>query len=155
MLARGSRHGNLYVLEETNQEALNAIKIKFADIDLWHKRLGHPSHNILRILKSQKEISIFNWTKTPSICVSCQLGKSCKLPFKLSNKKSQFPLEKIHCDLWGPVPINSTQNFRFYALFIDNCTRFSWLFPLKHKSNFFLLFHKVLTTSRELIGKEN
>ena len=116
VLARGSRRGNLYVLKETNQEALNAIKGKFADEELWHKRLGHPSHNVLRMLKSQKEISISNWTKTPSICVLCQLGKSCKLPFKLSNKKSQFSLKKIHCDLWGPAPVNSTQNFRFYAL---------------------------------------
>ena len=57
MLARGSRRGNLYVLEETNQEALNAIKGKFADADLWHKRLGHPSHNVLRILKSQKKLA--------------------------------------------------------------------------------------------------
>lgn len=72
--------------------------------------------------------------------MSCQLGKSCKQTFKLSNNKSKFPLERIHCDLWGPSPIASTQNYHFYALFVDDFTRFSWLFPLKNKSNFFECF---------------
>ena len=74
--------------------------------------------------------------------LSCQLGKSCKLPFDKSNKISEFPLEKIHCDLWGPAPLNSTQNFRYYALFIDDCTRYSWLSPLKRKSDFYDCFVK-------------
>ena len=45
-------------------------------------------------------------------------------------------MHKVHCDLWGPVVISS-QNFRYYALFVDDHTRFSWLFPLKRKFNFF------------------
>ena len=68
------------------------------------------------------------------------IRKSCKLPFNLSNKISKFPLQKVHCDLWGPAPVNSNQNFRFYVLFIDDCIRFSWLFPLKRKSDFFDCF---------------
>ena len=77
-----------------------------------------------------------------SIYVSCQLDKNCKLPFSLSNKISDFPLDKIHCDLWGPAPIASNQGFRYYVLFVDDCTRYCWLFPLKSKSDFFECFLK-------------
>ena len=88
-------------------------------------RLSHPSTKVLQILHDNREINISKWTKIPKICVSCQLGKSCKIPFSPCNKISAFPLHKIHCDLLDPTPINSNQNFRFYALFIDEHTRFS------------------------------
>ena len=78
--------------------------------------------------------------KDTKICVSYQLGKSCKILFSPFNKISIVLLHKIHCDLWGPAPINSNQNFRFYALFIDDHTRFAWLFPLQRKDDYFDCF---------------
>lgn len=45
------------------------------------------------------------------------MGKSCKLPFTPLNKISDFPLQKIHCDLWDLGPITWNQNYRYYALF--------------------------------------
>src|SRR5690606_6758572 len=48
--------------------------------------------------------------------------------------------ERVHCDLWGPSPVISNQGFRFYAIFIDNYSRYSWFFPLKAKSDFFSVF---------------
>ncbi|KAL2517389.1 BRASSINOSTEROID INSENSITIVE 1-associated receptor kinase 1 [Abeliophyllum distichum] len=43
---------------------------------------------------------------------SCQMGKSCRLPFKTSNRISKFPIEKIHCDLLGSAPMASNQDDR-------------------------------------------
>ena len=77
-----------------------------------------------------------------SFCVSCQLGKSCKLPFGLRNKISSNPLDKIHCDLQGPTPNNSTQGYTYYVVFIDDHTRYTWLYPLRRKSDFFECFLK-------------
>lgn len=57
---------------------------------------------------------------------------ACKLSFSLRNKKkSIFPLSKIHCDLWCPAPVSSVQKFRFYIVFVDDCTRFTWMYDLK------------------------
>ena len=75
------------------------------------------------------------------------MSKSVKLPFYASNNESNEPLFKIHCDLWGPAPVKSVQGFKYYALFVDDFTRFSWLYPLKQKSDFvrcFILFHKLV-----------
>lgn len=115
-------------------------------------RLGHPSTKVLQTLHDNRKINISKWTKIPKICASCQLGKSCKIPFSPSNKISVVPLHKIHCDLWGPAPINSNQNFKFYALFIDDHIRFSWLFPLQRKADFFdcfIRFQKQVETQFE------
>ena len=53
-----------------------------------------------------------------------------------------FPLQKIHCDLWGSAPIASHQNYRYYVLFVDDSIWFSWIFPLKRKSDFVPYFLK-------------
>ena len=90
-------------------------------------------------------ISINKTTK--SLCEACQLGKSTRLPFISSSFTASRPLERVHCDLWGPTTITSVQGFRYYAVFIDHYSRFSWIYPLKLKSDFyniFLAFHKLV-----------
>ena len=66
--------------------------------------------------------------------------KSLCLPFAVSESVSVEPLAKIHCDLWGPSPVMSLQGFKFYVVFVDDHSRFSWFYPLKFKSDFFEVF---------------
>lgn len=73
-----------------------------SSIDVWHHRLGHPSHELqIAILNN---LSILN-KQGKFVCLLCQLGKSCKLSFPLTVSKSHCPLEIIHCDIWLLVPI--------------------------------------------------
>jgi hypothetical protein len=51
-----------------------------------------------------------------------------------------MPFDRLHCDLWGPSPITSFTRYIDYVIFIDDCIRFSWMFPLKHKSDLFDTF---------------
>ena len=88
------------------------------------------------------------------VCDSCQFGKSCKLPFASSDFVSSSPLERIHCDLWGPSPVVSTQGFKYYVIFIDNHSRFTWLYPLRLKSEFasvFSRFQQLVVTGTETV----
>ena len=141
ILAIRHRKDGLYALEEGGEiEALVAIKSGKAPVDLWHQRLGHPNSRLLHVLDSKKFIDLSSWLKNKNICSSCQTAKSCRLPFSLNKKIDSAPLTKIHCDLWGPVPISSVQQFKFYAIFIDDHSRFTWFYPLKNKSSFFKTF---------------
>ena len=36
--------------------------------------------------------------------------------------------------MWGPAPIIGGQNFRFFVIFVDDCTRMTWVYLLKNKS---------------------
>lgn len=144
MIARGHKKEQLYTLDGGYQEALSAIR-GGSPSTVWHQRLGHQNFKILSLLKDK--INVTQWVSKLVVCVSCQMGKNCKLPFQSSNKISEFPLDKIHCDLWGSAPTTSNQNFRYYALFIDDYSRFSWIYPLKKKSGFlecFLRFQKLV-----------
>lgn len=92
-------------------------------------------------------IDVKSWNKIFSVCTSCQMGKSCKLSFPVSNKREIAPLTKIHYDLWGPAPAASSQGIKYYAIFVDDCTRFTWFYPLKGKFDFlsnFIVFHKLV-----------
>lgn len=123
IIPRGQKKGGLYALEDIKQEALTAINR--ASQNVWHQRMGHPHSKFLKSLQSKKLIDISSWDKTKNICASCQMGKSRKLPFSSSNHFSKFPFEKLHCDLWGPAPISSCQGFKYYAIIIDDFTRYS------------------------------
>ena len=96
----------------------------------------------MQILENKQAINVSHWFTKNTVCNSCQLGKRCKLPFNNSKSISTFPLEKVHSDLWGPAPIPSSQNFRYYAIFVDDFTRYTWLYPLKNKSDFLQCFLK-------------
>ena len=139
VLAKGHRSEGLYAFDK-NHEALAVFK--GVSQNTWHQRMGHPNFNYLKILHSKNLINISSWEQPKTICASCQMGKSCKLSFSLTNKIANFPLDKLHCDLWGPAPILSCQNFKYYAIIVDDCTRYTWIFPLKQKSDFFEVFTK-------------
>ena len=43
-------------------------------------------------------------------------------------------LELVHVDVWGPSPIVSVEGYQYYIRFLDDFTCFSWIFPMKVKS---------------------
>ena len=70
----------------------------------------------------------------------CKLGKHTRLPFHLSSSKSEKPFELIHSDVWGPAPIESFNGYKYYVIFIDDFSKTTWLYLLKHKSEVFSQF---------------
>ena len=138
LLTRGSKHEGLYRLENPQFLAFYSSRQQSATDVVWHKRLGHPHQQVLQFLSTTKAISVNKVLKT--MCESCQLGKTSKLPFSSSVFESKRPLERIHCDVWGPAPVTSVQGFRYYVIFIDNFSRFAWFYPIKLKSDVFTIF---------------
>ncbi|CAL8157377.1 unnamed protein product [Prunus armeniaca] len=115
---------------------------------LWHKRLGHPSNTITSALLRQSQIS-FSLDNSKLVCTTCLEGKLAKLPFPYPAVKSIKPLEVIHSDVWGPSATLSIEGFRYYVSFIDECTRFTWIFPMINKGevySIFVYFHAFLVT---------
>lgn len=76
------------------------------------------------------------------MCDACQLGKSSHLSFSDSQFVATRPLQRVHCDLWGPSPVLSVQGFKYYVIFIDHWSRYCRFFPLKYKSDFYSTFCK-------------
>ena len=72
--------------------------------------------------------------KSSVLCHPCCNAKSHRLPYPNSNTSYTAPLQLIHTDLWGPSPVKSRNGFSYYITFIDQFTRFSWIYFLKAKS---------------------
>ncbi|XP_031260691.1 uncharacterized protein LOC116118873 [Pistacia vera] len=117
---------------------------------IWHKRLGHPNstklHKILSTLP--KSVSLTENQSLPikvsNFCDACQLGKLHQNSFPLSQSHATEPLALIHSDVWGPAPVTSVEGFRYYVQFLDDFSRFTWLFPLRTKAEVkstFIKFH--------------
>ena len=118
----------------TNSECLLSTSV-------LHQRLGHPSSKILNhVIKACSSFKLDNKNKTFDFCDACQIEKMHKLHFPATAIKTKSPLEILHTDLWGPDPVVSSQGYRYYVSFVDDFTRFTWIFPLKTKSETLSVF---------------
>ena len=82
-----------------------------------------------------------------SFCDTCKIGKLHQLPFTDCEITVVRPFELVYSDLWGPSPTLSTEGYRYYIVFVDAYTCYTWLYPLKLKSDAlltFVTFHKLV-----------
>jgi hypothetical protein len=110
--------------------------------DLWHARLGHSSFPIVNHVIKAHHLPISSKDINKNhFCDFCQLGKSKQLPFSPSSRISNGPLEIIHIDIWTS-PIPSMSGCKYYIIFIDDFSRYSWIYPLHQKSEAYDSFVK-------------
>ncbi|CAL2258842.1 unnamed protein product [Prunus armeniaca] len=91
----------------------------------------------------------FSSDKVQSVCHHCLEGKLAKLPFHYPAVKSVKLLDVIHSDVWGPSLTIYVEGFKYYVSFIDECTRFTGIFPMINKAevySIFVHFHAYLVT---------
>jgi len=107
-----------------------------SQIWLQHRRFGHPPFNTLKslfpVLFTKVSVESFH-------CDVCQFAKHHWTTFLNGNKSSKH-FDLILLDGWGPSPIPNISGEKLFVSFIDECTRVTWIFLLKYKSEVFHLF---------------
>jgi len=99
---------------------------------LYHRRLGHPSFYVIKRMFP----SLFKDLIVESFhCDDCEIAKHKRTSFPISHKRCQTPFSLIHSDIWGPSPIPNISGARWFVSFIDDCTRVTWIYLLKQKSD--------------------
>ena len=68
-------------------------------------------------------------------CPSCALTKSRHFPYKDGRTRATEPLELIHGDLVGPMPVESVSKYKYGFVLMDDYSRASWELPLRAKSD--------------------
>ncbi|WVZ51017.1 hypothetical protein U9M48_002209 [Paspalum notatum var. saurae] len=125
ILLRGRcRHG-LYPIPfgslQANKAAYGAIK---PSSEVWHGCLGHPSYPVVHRSFRLR-------------CLSTREEPSVALP--ISTSVSSVPLELVISDVWGPAT-ESVGRKQYYVRFIDDQSKFVWLYLLRNKSDVFQVF---------------
>ena len=65
----------------------------------------------------------------------------------VATHRSTKPLQLIHTDVCGPMQTTSLGGARYFITFIDDYTRYTTVFTMKHKSEalqHFITYHKLV-----------
>lgn len=116
----------------------------------WHNRLGYPHLKVLNsVLHS---LHLPTCTKPLCLCEYCLYGKMHKLPFSQSQTISMYPLQLVHSDVWGPAPELSINGYKYYVSFIDDFSKYTWLFPIARKSDVLTVFQRFKSLAENLLS---
>ena len=77
------------------------------------------------------------------------MAKNNQVPYPISNKRSEVPFSIIHTDVWGPSRVTCLVGARWFISFIYDCSRTTWMYLLKGKSEsipIFQNFYKMIQT---------
>jgi len=131
--------GSTFTPIDSSSNTSKATNSSLSMYKVWHNRLGHPSHEVLRNVMQLCKQKFPNKSVT-DFCSACCLGKSHRLPSVNSNTAYNAPLELLFCDLWGPASVESHGGFSYFLTCVDAYSRYTWIFPLKLKSQTFTVF---------------
>jgi hypothetical protein len=120
------------VISSFGRHAHGATK---SSLSLWHRRLGHPSSVVVHQVLRDNSIP-FSESNKELVCDACQMAKSHQLPYPKSTSVSTSPLELLFFDVWAPA-LESFDCFKYYVSFIDDYSKFTWIYLLKKKSDVF------------------
>ncbi|GJT94735.1 putative RNA-directed DNA polymerase [Tanacetum coccineum] len=131
---KGHKNESVYVLSvehafvEKTKDTQNA--------DLWHHRFGHVGYDKLELMMKRGLV-----TRLPKlevrrdiVCAGCQYGKTHQELFHSSSYRARAPLDLVHLDVWGPAKHASIKGLRYAVTFIDDYSRFTWIYFVKEKS---------------------
>ena len=153
MIAKGPKVGRLFPLHVSPSTFIPsfpllsfACNVVGSGNKMWHRRLGHPNSNVLRTLFNS---GLLGNKACSSIdlsfdCTSCKLGKSKVLPFPHHASRASQCFELIHSDVWGIAPVVSHAHYKYFVTFIDDFSRFTWVYFLRAKGEVFSVFQRFL-----------
>ncbi|MCO5587128.1 hypothetical protein L7F22_041075 [Adiantum nelumboides] len=113
------------------------------DAELWHARFGHVGYDSLMTLQRHNMVHDFSLLEMPPrhVCEGCVLGKMHRFAFSQDGSvRATRKLQLVHNDVCGPMRTPSVENNLYFVTFIDDFSRFCWVYPLKAKSEVFAIF---------------
>jgi hypothetical protein len=143
-IAQGQQIGSLYwvfMQPHLNLSMDTRVFAASANLETWHQCMGHLSYETVKAIHNAEPLSVYGFKldglqKEDTPCHGCQLGKSHRLPFPPSSKHAEHPLEIVHSDLVGPFQTNSIQGNKYFATFIDDCSKIAVITYMKSKDQF-------------------
>ncbi len=152
LIATFVRIGGLYKLDVKSipQQALMSSD-KSAE-NLWHQRLGHINFNYILFLQNKGMVNGLPVLKKLHIDnEACAFGKQHRDEFlSVKDRKQRDTLKLVHTDLCGPMKTRSLGGTYYFLIFVDDCTRFTWVYFLRQNSHAFEYFKQF----RNMIEKQ-
>jgi hypothetical protein len=98
------------------------------------------------LVKSMMNINLE--LKGSGVCACCEFGKAHRQSIpKVTSNHPNRPLELIHSDVGGPLPVQSHGHANYYVLFIDDFTRYTQVYCIKSKEEVLSKFIEFVAAS--------
>ncbi|KAJ4714843.1 Retrovirus-related Pol polyprotein from transposon TNT 1-94 [Melia azedarach] len=157
VVLKGVKRGTLYFLQGSTLSSSVAVASSEIDKDnmtkLWHMRLGHMSAREMQIL-SKWDLLCGHKVKDLEFCEHCIFGKLHRSKFPKAIHRTKGTLDYIHSDCWGPSRVESLGGHRYFVSMIDDFSRMTWVFIMKHKSEAFKNFRQWKALVENQTGKK-
>ncbi|MCO5603161.1 hypothetical protein L7F22_057308 [Adiantum nelumboides] len=147
LITTGTLENGLFMLdhyEKQIQACIAETKTQaMQDAELWHARFGHVDYGSLMTLQRHNMVHDLSLLEMPPrhVCEGCVLGKMHKFAFSQDGSvRATRKLQLVHSDVCGPMRAPSVENSLYFVTFIDDFSRFCWVYPLKAKSDVFAIF---------------
>ena len=135
--------GKGYCTEGMFKLNINEVNISVYVVDscdLWHSRLAHLNYKSIEYMHKHNYINLSNkdFNKKCEICIQSKITKK---PFPKVERNTHL-LELIHsdiCELNGNITRGGK---RYFITFIDDCSRFTYVYLLRNKDEAFEIFKK-------------
>lgn len=129
---QGQLSGGLYKVTPTGAPLSSSSSVNIPvvfvstlqDMSLWYHRLGHPYESILKSILRLCNVNV--QSSSMSFCnACCQMAKSRRLPFSLSQSTSTKPFELVYSNIWGPSLVLAINGARYFLLFVHDFTKYT------------------------------
>ncbi|XP_072080873.1 uncharacterized protein [Arachis hypogaea] len=132
IIGTGCKVGHLFELENLHVPSTNLCAASSpSTLHLWHHRLAHSSLEKLRPLIST---GVLSQVQNESLdCISCRTAKQHALSFNNNSSIACSPFDLIHSDVWDPAPTASMGGARYFVVFIDDYSRFTWVHLMNNR----------------------
>jgi hypothetical protein len=116
--------------------------------------MGHLHHralpNLREIVTGLLEFNI----EQHGVCRGCSLGKHAKATFPSNKHRSKEILDLVHLDVCGMMSVASISGSMYYASFVGDFSRKTWIYFLMTKDEVFSRFQEFKGLIENQIGKK-
>ena len=146
LIATATRVGSLYYLKCRKDRQKMNVADKRCSLEnkgsIWHRRYGHLGARNLEELVRHNMVDGFDYNSSTEsdLCESCAAGKIHRCKFQQSSRRSEEKLGLVHSDVCGKMGTKSLGDGEYFLTFIDDKTRYLWIYILKSKDEVFQKF---------------
>lgn len=133
-IGKGYECGGLFRLSLSDfcNKVVNSVNSINNESNVWHSRLCHINFGCMTRLANLSLIPKITVAKS-SKCQACVQAKQPRKPHKTAEERNLAPLELIHSDLCEMNGVLTKGGKRYFMSFIDDATRFCYVYLLKSK----------------------
>ena len=124
LILKGHKVDGMYRLDCHLPTPLAAkVHVAAARANLWHRRYGHAAANAIQ--KTLREAAVrgvgaLTFPREPDPCDICDQAKLTRAHFPRSDSRALHPVELVHSDTMGPMPVRGIEDELYVVTALDD-----------------------------------